>query len=108
LITSCGKQFGKALGKEVVIFEHTKNADVDNYVCGTGNLLVKSFAFVLFNENSAQITAECGKCYEQQELPAPATIEIVACSHYKEVLPLPLLKDKPIENEYYWQENEIL
>ena len=49
-------------------------------------------------------TAERGKRNQNEETPVPPAVEDVAYRHYKEVLPTQRLENKPIEQEYYWQE----
>ena len=52
----------------------------------------------------SSLSAERGKRNQNEETPVPPAVEDVAYRHYKEVLPTQRLENKPIEQEYYWQE----
>jgi hypothetical protein len=102
-----GKHFGKVLGKEIVVFKDTENADVDDDIGAACQFLKQALSLVLFDSNTAEVTGECSEGNEQQKLPAPATVKVVAGQHDKQVLPFPFLKGKPVQQEYDGQKYEI-
>ena len=62
----------------------------------------------MLKQQTAGIAAQRGKRNQHEETPVPPAVEDVAGKYYQHVLPFARRTCKPIEEEYYWQENDEL
>jgi hypothetical protein len=94
----------QVLYEEVIVFEHSQDADVQHDVGSTHCFLHSSLSLIMFNSQSAEKAAQRGECYQKQESPVPPAIKHIAGTDDEEVLQLALAEDKPVEQEHCWQE----
>ena len=67
------------------------------------------------NHQSTSKTAQCSDSNQYQESPVPPTVEDITCYYDERILQPQLMltlaecviKYKPIEQKYYWEEDEI-
>ena len=104
--TKSGERFDELRSKEVIVFHHAENGDVDGDV-GAGNDLPPFLRFVkALQENAAGEAAERGEKDEQQEAPVPPAVEHVACHDHEEVLPPQRFENVPVEQKNNGKENQ--
>ena len=106
LDTKSGERFNELRSKEVIVFHHAENGDVDGDV-GAGNDLPPFLRVVkALQENAAGEAAERGEKNEQQEAPVPPAVEHVACHDHEEVLPPQRFENVPVEQKNNGKENQ--
>lgn len=108
MISHHAKQSIKVFDEEIVILEHTKNAEVKYDIDGTHNLLSSPSPFIMFKQKPTSIDSQRSECNKQKETPVPPTIENITCSNHQQILPASPTEYKPIEHEHYWQEYQKL
>ena len=92
------------VNKEIVVFEESKDGQVDQYIGDRDCSLLGSFSFQSLNQPTTLVTEERGEDDEQQKTPVPPSIEQVAGDHQEEVLRLGLFKHKPVEQKHNGKE----
>ena len=98
----------KVLDKEVEILEIAQYQEVEHNVGGTHHALPSPLALKALDEQAADIAAGRGERYQSQEAPIPPAVEDVTRQDDQQILPAPLTKDEPVEQEHYREKYQEL